>query len=235
MKKNATYARYEAPPTPKHIPTPKPPLPQGMAHDKGLLLSVFAIQNPSRNRACNDHAMEVIAKLAPAGCTVVRSKGNMLVRKGKASGPHPYFIAHMDQVHDYVPFMKVLVSGNVLHAVDGNQEQCGVGGDDKCGIYLALSMLHTLPHCTAVFVRDEEVGCLGSGEVPLAWFKHASFVIQADRNNRTMDVIRSTNGMSCASDAFMAAILSLPMAVAAKHSPAEGSITDVGELASRGR
>lgn len=218
----------------KYAPPAKPALPAGMRHDKALLLDVFHIQNPSHNKACNDHAMKVIEKLAPPGCTVVRNKGNLLIRKGPAKGPHPYFLSHMDQVHGYEPFMKVLINGNVPSAVDGNDKQCGVGGDDKCGIYLALRMLWELDQCTAVFVRDEEVGCLGSGEVPLAWFKHAAFVMQADRNNRTMDIIRDTNGMNCASDGFIEALMGLPIAVAARHSENTGSITDIGELASRG-
>jgi len=224
----------QAPPTPvKHTPLPKP-VPQGMAHDHDLLNAVFTIQNPSRNRACNNHAMDIIAGLAPKGCTVVRNKGNLLIRKGPNEGLHPHYLAHMDQVHDYQPFMQVLTTGNTLHAIDGNGTQCGVGGDDKCGIYVALRMLHLLPHCTAVFVRDEEVGCLGSSTVPLAWFKNASFVIQADRNNYTMDLIRDTNGMECASDDFIDAVLKLPIVRAAGHTENSGSITDVGELASRG-
>jgi hypothetical protein len=218
----------------KHTPPVKLPVPAGFPHDKGMLLEVFRIQNPSRNRACNDHAMEVITQLAPPDCTVVRHKGNLLIRKGPAEGPHPYFLAHMDQVHHYEPFMKVRISGTLLHATDGNDDRCGVGGDDKCGIYLALMMLHALPHCTAVFVRDEEVGCLGSGDISLRWFDHAAFVIQADRNNRTMDVIRDTNGMTCASDEFMDAILALPICKAAGHREASGSVTDIGELSERG-
>lgn len=228
----AAYLRGGAP---KPAPAPEPkPLPAGMKHDKALLLDVFHIQNPSRNRACNDHAMKTIEGLAPPGCTVVRNRGNLLIRKGPAKGAHPHFLSHMDQVHDYAPFMKVIINGNVLSAVDGNDKQCGVGGDDKCGIYLALRMLWLLDHCTAVFVRDEEVGCLGSGEVPLEWFKHAAFVIQADRNNRTMDIIRDTNGMDCASDGFIDALMGLPIAIAAGHGEASGSITDIGELAERG-
>lgn len=223
----------DAAPKPAAPAAPKP-LPKGMKHDKDLLLDVFHIQNPSRNKACNDHAMTTITSLAPEGCTVVRNKGNLLIRKGPASGPHPHFLAHMDQVHDYEPFMKVILNGNVMSAIDGNEAQCGVGGDDKCGIYLALRMLHVLDHCTAVFVRDEEVGCLGSEQVPLKWFEHAAFVIQADRNNQTMDLIRETNGMICASDEFMAAVSGLPIVCAAGHKPNTGSITDIGELSSRG-
>ena len=198
-----------------------------------LLKAVFSIQNPSNNKACNDHAMSTIIGLAPDGCTVIRNKGNLLIRKGAATGPHPHYLAHMDQVHDYVPFMTLEVKGNVLAAFDGNDKQTGVGGDDKSGIYLALMMLHHLDHCTAVFVRDEEVGCQGSGVVPLEWFAHAAFVIQADRNNRTMDIIRSTNGMICSSDGFFDAMLGLPICVAAGHKEAHGSVTDIGELSSR--
>lgn len=197
-----------------------------------MLKAVFEIQNPSQNKKCNDHAMQVISSLAPKGCTIIRNRGNLLIRKGGPTGPHPYFLAHMDQVHSYAPFMSLRLKDNVLSAVDGNDKQCGVGGDDKCGIYLALEMLHRLNHCTAVFVRDEEVGCIGSGEVPLTWFDHASFVLQADRNNRTFDVIRDTNGMTCASDEFIAAVLALPQA--SRHSENTGSVTDIGELASRG-
>jgi len=228
----AKAANLRGVPAPK--PAPKPKLPKGMEHDMKLLKAVFAIQNPSNNKACNDHAMSIITGLAPDGCTVVRNKGNLLIRKGAATGPHPHYLAHMDQVHDYVPFMSLEVQGNVLAAFDGNDKQTGVGGDDKSGIYLALMMLHHLDHCTAVFVRDEEVGCQGSGVVPLEWFAHAAFVIQADRNNRTMDIIRSTNGMTCSSDGFFDAMLGLPICTAAKHSEAHGSVTDIGELASRG-
>jgi hypothetical protein len=197
-----------------------------------LFHSVFMMQNPSRNRRCNDAALDLMASLAPVGCTIVRKAGNMLIRKGAASGPHPYYLAHLDQVHDYVPFFDLRIKDGVLSAVDGNFKQVGVGGDDKCGIFVALSALHALPHVTVVFVRDEEVGCEGSRIVPLSWFDHAAFVIQADRNNRSFDIIRDTNGMCCASDEFIAAMYELP--AAANHSDATGTVTDIGELASRG-
>lgn len=206
-----------------------------MKINEELLRSVFLIQNPSNNRWCNDQAMNTITSLAPAGCTVIRNRGNLLIRKGPNSGPHPFYLAHMDQVHDYQPGMSLHISKDrVLTAYDGNRQRCGVGGDDKCGVYLALQMLHSLPHVTAVFVRDEEVGCQGSAEVPLSWFLNAAFVIQSDRNNRTFDVIRDTNGMNCASDEFMDTILSMSAAVEAGHRENSGTVTDIGELACRG-
>jgi hypothetical protein len=204
-----------------------------MKHNYPLLRAVFQIQNPSRNKACNDAALQKIRALAPKECVAVQYNGNLLLRKGDPHAVQPYFLSHTDQVHDYEPYMRVLCDGNILSAVDGNGKQCGVGGDDKCGIYLALMMLHTLPNCTAVFVRDEEIGCLGSGEIPLSWFANASFVLQADRNNGTYDVIRDTNGCECAGDAFMSAVLALPAALEAGHRENSGSVTDIGELANR--
>lgn len=202
--------------------------------DMQMINDIFILQNPSRMRKCNDHMIEALVALAPEGCTVVKKAGNVLIRKGAASGPHPFYLAHLDQVHDYAPFMELVVDGDELSAIDANDEPAGVGGDDKCGIYVAMQMLHRLDQVTVVFVRDEEVGCLGSGSVPLTWFKHAAFVLQADRNNRTMDIIRETNGMNCASDEFFAAMLNLPTAIDHSHSEAYGSITDIGELSSRG-
>lgn len=197
-----------------------------------LLFDVFEIQNPSRNEACNNEALRVIESLLPDGCTVVKSAGNMIVRKGDTSKYHPFFVAHTDQVHDYVPFMSLRIEKGILYAYDGNNKQTGTGGDDKCGIYLALEMLHRLDTVSCVFVRDEEVGCVGSSSIPMEWFANASFVLQADRNNHTFDIIRSTNGMNCASDEFMEALFDLPIAVG--HSEACGSVTDIGELARRG-
>lgn len=204
-----------------------------------MLERIFLLQNPSNMRRCNDHMIDQLIDMAPDNVTVVRSRGSVLMRKGKARGKHPHFLAHLDQVHDYAPFMELAVEHDkhdreLLCAYDANDHECGVGGDDKCGIYLAMIMLHKLPHVTVVFVRDEEVGCEGSSEVPLSWFKHASFVIQSDRNNYTMDIISDTNGMKCASDSFMESMLALPTAIEAGHSENTGSITDIGELASRG-
>lgn len=211
------------------------PAPKGVQLDEcdlDLLHKVFMIQNPSFNEACNNHAIESIRNLIPKGCTVVVEEGNMVVHRGNLDVIRPFYLAHMDQVHDYVPFMTLDILDGVLYAYDGNKKQTGTGGDDKCGIYVAIAMLHALPNCSAVFVRDEEVGCVGSQSVSLEWFKNAAFVIQCDRNNTSYDIIAKTNGMVCASDEFVEAMLSLP--ACKLHTKAQGSVTDIGTLAKRG-
>lgn len=104
--------------------------------DMQMINDIFILQNPSRMRKCNDHMIEALTALAPEGCTVVKKAGNMLIRKGDASGPHPFFLAHLDQVHAYAPFMELVVDGDELSAIDANDDPAGVGGDDKCGIYV---------------------------------------------------------------------------------------------------
>ena len=198
-----------------------------------MLERIFLIQNPSNMQRCNSAAIDTLVSLAPKGCKVQRDgDGNVMISRG--NGKRPYYLAHLDQVHDYAPYMRLHCSKQgVLHASGGDNEQVGVGGDDKCGIYAAMTMLHLLPNVSVVFVRDEEVGCQGSSTVPLKWFRNAQFVIQCDRNNHSMDVISNTNGMTCASEEFVSAVLELPACGSAGHTENTGSITDVGELASR--
>ena len=59
-------------------------------------------------------------------------------------------------------------------------EDFGLGGDDKAGIVIALTILDKLPICKAVFFVEEEAGCCGSQKAELAWFKDAGYVIAFD-------------------------------------------------------
>lgn len=164
----------------------------------------------------------------------------MLICKGDPDAVQPCFLAHTDQVHCYQPGFKVDVIhvkgvGSCVVAYDGNDEQCGVGGDDKCGIYLCIRMLMApeIPNCKVVFVCDEEVGCVGSRRVPLSWFDNVSFVLQGDRRHDTADLITSTNGYEISSEEFTEAMLGLSSAVSGGFQENEGSVTDVGELGRR--
>jgi putative aminopeptidase FrvX len=56
----------------------------------------------------------------------------------------------------------------------------GIGGDDKCGVYLALEMLDTLPNVKAAFFVSEEIGCKGSMYADPKFFENIGYVIQYD-------------------------------------------------------
>ena len=55
-----------------------------------------------------------------------------------------------------------------------------MGGDDKAGIVIALTIMENLPVCKAVFFVEEEIGCGGSTRVDLRWFKDVGYVMAFD-------------------------------------------------------
>jgi putative aminopeptidase FrvX len=56
----------------------------------------------------------------------------------------------------------------------------GIGGDDKCGIFGALTILMDLPHVKAAFFVSEETGCHGSKNSDPEFFKNVGYTIQLD-------------------------------------------------------
>lgn len=153
--------------------------------------------------------------------------GNIYVQKGKA--PFNCVVAHLDQVHDYDKDFEVLEHKGVLFGWNGVQ-QVGVGGDDKCGVYLALRALQTYPNVKVCFFLDEEVGMLGSNKADLTFFEDCQFIVQPDRNHYTDDFITYTNGVKTASVEFEQAALPY----LGDYQIARGSCTDIGELVLNG-
>lgn len=119
----------------------------------------------------------------------IDDSGNVYFCKGTlAEGEYyPCLSAHMDTVHDeQIPFIE---SGTpiplITEEVDVGKhwiyaENFGLGGDDKAGIAIALAILDKVPVCKAVFFVEEEIGCLGSQNVELAWFKDVGYVMAFD-------------------------------------------------------
>ena len=63
-------------------------------------------------------------------------------------------VAHMDTVH------KELVS-HVIYTHGACCSPQGIGGDDRCGIYMIMEIIKEC-NCHVLFVEDEEIGCVGS-------------------------------------------------------------------------
>lgn len=76
-----------------------------------------------------------------------------------AEGNAPYMlVAHLDTVHKSTPSI-------ICYSKDGNYMMSpqGIGGDDRCGVYIILTLLAKLPFKPYVlFTMDEEVGGLGA-------------------------------------------------------------------------
>lgn len=85
----------------------------------------------------------------------IHNKGKFLYAEGNA----PYMlVAHLDTVHKEPPSI-------ICYSKDGNYMMSpqGIGGDDRCGVYIILSLVKKLsfrPH--VVFTMDEEIGGIGA-------------------------------------------------------------------------
>jgi hypothetical protein len=158
-------------------------------------------------------------------------EGNLLFdnRPLKKRGDRvPTIVAHLDQVHPYVRGFRLALLGDYkLVAYDRSGKRVGTGGDDKCGIYVALKMLLSKHPCRAIFVQDEEIGCVGSSAVAGEWGDDSSILIQADRRGNN-DLIYHTNGTRIATPELVERVLALPECKGMK--PEMGTLTDVGEL-----
>ena len=110
--------------------------------------------------------------------------GNIYVTKGQTEH-YPCFIAHTDTVHKVNLNLTVVESYHkgetILKGVDSfTGKATGIGGDDKCGVFLALEMLDTLPNVKAAFFVSEEIGCRGSQHADPEFFKNVGYAIQYD-------------------------------------------------------
>ena len=100
-------------------------------------------------------------------------------------------VAHMDTVHKkQVTDIYYSKGEAAVTAVEG------IGGDDRCGVYMALELARVL-HCHLLFTEDEEVGCVGARKFaslipPALEQKNAAkkdllngikYIVQFDRKN----------------------------------------------------
>lgn len=79
-----------------------------------------------------------------------------------AKGELPYLVtAHMDTVH------KKQCDRYSVHKYKGNhriQSKDGIGGDDRCGIYMIVRMILDGYRPSILFCEDEEIGSIGAGK-----------------------------------------------------------------------
>jgi Zn ribbon nucleic-acid-binding protein len=111
--------------------------------------------------------------------------------------------------------------------ISGLPSQTGIGGDDKCGIYMCLRALETMDRVKAVFFRFEETGCRGSAEADMEFFSNCGFVLQCDRRGSS-DFITTAAGVGLASEEFKEKTRAIYESYGYKES--SGLSTDVAKL-----
>lgn len=161
--------------------------------------------------------------------------GNVLIEKGV--GIKPCFCAHLDTVHLYDNGFNVEVekkkenNKKYLIAKDDIGFRVGVGGDDKCGIFVCLELLRVIPNIKIVFFSQEESGGSGSKGVELTYFTDCMFLGGVDRWNGS-DFVMTYSGDWTTSRAFRKDTKELLEQYNYKNN--SGLFTDVFNVQSRG-
>lgn len=155
--------------------------------------------------------------------------GNIYITKGH-SDVYPTVVAHTDTVHDIEDKFAVLKHDGVYFGWNGVQ-QCGVGGDDKVGIAIALWFLQEQDAIKVAFFRDEEIGCAGSNLADMTFFEDSSFVVQCDRRG-SEDIVYSIMGQTLFDAAFRERIS--PIVDRHERKVVTGMMTDVWKLRQKG-
>ena len=85
-------------------------------------------------------------------------------------------VAHMDTVHRQ-PVEQVCYSADGAVAMSPQ----GIGGDDRCGVWIILQILRTA-NCHVLFCEDEEVGCVGAKKFTRGSLRpQVNYIVELDR------------------------------------------------------
>ena len=195
-----------------------------------LLKELYTIYSPSGDTKKMRRFLKRAVK-ARGGVFVQDKKGNLLVTKGKAD-TYPCLAAHIDQVrnHTHPKDFQVLQVDNILMGWSTKlKQQCGLGADDKNGVFICLNALEKYDNIKIAFFVDEEIGCCGSSAVDMSFFDDCRFVIEPDRREGH-DFISSMSGVDVCSNDFVNASGFGDFG----YKFDEGSVTDVLTLLERG-
>lgn len=158
--------------------------------------------------------------------------GNLYITKGE-SDLYPCIVAHQDINQDELEHVSIIQTSSYIFGFDNDEgKQCGLGFDDKCGVYFALYCLKTMDNIKVFLSTDEEWGCVGTKMADMTFFEDCSFLIQGDRNSWGNDVSLSTNGVDVVSKAFMSSASSILNKYNYSFVPC--AYTDIGELVKQG-
>lgn len=170
-----------------------------------LLEKLYTIHAPSGNEGVMSDF--VISKLKNYGCKVWQDEvGNIYAQKG-TEDTFPCVVAHLDQVQNYHPsdFVVNRIKYNLIGWSPYDMQQCGLGADDKNGICIALTSAKVFNNIKLAFFVGEEVGCIGSSQCDMNFFKDCRFIIEPDRKGGN-DLITTMSGVPVCSQEFIDAI-----------------------------
>ena len=204
------------------------------------LISLYNI--PSHSYEEEKITNKVTKLFKKAGCRVTRSSTasgtNLYITKGKLEEGeyYPCIAAHLDEVHSvqdrgkysafYDEESKTIKGYSTTH-----KKQCGIGADDKNGIWVALQAARKLDKIKVALFYGEEVGCVGSSCAKMDFFDDCRYVLQVDRKGKS-DVITNISYVDIASQQFIDDLADISKEYGRQET--SGMMTDVLELAEKG-
>ena len=116
--------------------------------------------------------------------------GNVYLTKGTVNEGefYPCVTAHLDSVQSkhklYAQAGQPLNVKTRISTTTKKHEiyvdDMGIGGDDKAGVLIGLSMFKHVDCLKAAFFLEEEIGCKGSAHLNKEWFKDVGYVLGYD-------------------------------------------------------
>jgi len=188
----------------------------------------------------------------------VDKENNVFITKGKVDiSKDEYFpcmIAHTDEVHskrkNYIinegfdkndgdlllyglAKKENKIYGHRIHEkeLENDLEQCGIGADDKAGIFVALKMLLKLDKVKIFLPTQEEVGTIGSKRANLSWFSDIGYALEGDKHGKFL-VVNEFHKNKIFSKSFEAILKGVMDSYEWKYTT--GLSTDVMTLSDRG-
>lgn len=203
--------------------------------DTQLLKSLYKINSPSYREGDMIKFIISYIKKNFKGISIKKDTlNNLYITKGELNENefYPCLIAHMDEVHDTNKNKEIVEINNFIFGFDTlTGERCGIGADDKNGIYIALTLLKYIPKMKIIFTIGEEVGLVGATKADITFFDNVGYLMQCDRRGYT-DLITRTNGIDVTSDDFIYDTFGICEEYG--YSENTGTCTDVGEIIGRG-
>ena len=164
-----------------------------------FLKEVLSIPSISGNESMvRDYIIEYAKKNSIEYYTDAR--GNLYLTKGSdkmTSGEYyPCVVSHMDTVHGSHRELIETKTNLIIESINDSEnsdglstliakhpitkEQTGIGGDDKCGVYVCLEMFERFDVLKGAFFVEEEIGMLGSRVADDKFFENVGYAIQFD-------------------------------------------------------
>ena len=116
----------------------------------------------------------------------VTSADGYLYCEPKADGVPVCLTAHMDTVHPQA-IKQIVVERHEGKTIISSPQ--GIGGDDKCGVYMIMECVREGYRPYVVFCEDEEIGCVGAEKFAVSKdivkLQDCKFIVQLDRRNAT--------------------------------------------------